>query len=39
MPLTNAHTTYFFEDAGNMSIWHNKVVKLQEEVIKDVDDL
>ena len=39
MPLTNAHITSFFGGADNMAIWHNTVVKFQEEGIEDVDGL
>ena len=39
MPLTNAQKTFFFKDTEIINIWHDTVVKLQEEGIKDVNDL
>ena len=38
MPLTNAQTTDFFEDANNMAIEHNMTTKPQGTGIDDVDD-
>ena len=37
--LTNTHTTSFFDESDNMVIGHNVVVNIQEDFIKDVDDL
>ena len=39
MPLTNDQTKFFFENADNMAIEYDMLVKLQEEGIKDVNDL
>ena len=39
MPLTNSQITAFFEDTNNMAVNYYMVMKLQEEEIKDVDDL
>ena len=39
MPLTQAQTTAFFEDAAQMGIPHATVVQLQDEGINTIDDL